>query len=97
MPALPALAAGIILGWLCHVFVQGGDVSVAVITLHDGYKIESGHEMIDKLFNRGGIESMMYTISLTIVAMTFGGIAEQAGMLHSVVEKSLPLQNQQVA
>lgn len=91
VPALPALAAGIILGWLCHVFVQGGDVSVAVITLHDGYKIESGHEMIDKLFNRGGIESMMYTISLTIVAMTFGGIAEQAGMLHSVVEKILTL------
>ncbi|MDO4698416.1 MAG: Na+/H+ antiporter NhaC [Pasteurellaceae bacterium] len=89
VPALPALAAGILLGWLCHVFVQGGDVSVAVKTLHDGYKIESGHEMIDKLFNRGGIESMMYTISLTIVAMTFGGIAEQTGMLRSVVETIL--------
>lgn len=85
VPALPALAAGILMGWICHVFVQGGDVSVAVKTLHDGYKIESGNEMIDKLFNRGGIESMMYTISLTIVAMTFGGIAEQTGMLRSVV------------
>lgn len=89
VPALPALTAGILLGWLCHVFVQGGDVSVAVKTLHDGYKIESGHEMIDTLFNRGGIESMMYTISLTIVAMTFGGIAEQTGMLRSVVETIL--------
>lgn len=89
VPALPALTAGIILGWACHVFVQGGDVSVAVKTLHDGYKIESGHEMIDTLFNRGGIESMMYTISLTIVAMTFGGIAEQTGMLRSVVETIL--------
>lgn len=89
VPALPALFAGILLGWICHVFVQGGEVSVAVKTLHDGYKIESGHEMIDTLFNRGGIESMMYTISLTIVAMTFGGIAEQTGMLRSVVEQIL--------
>ena len=85
VPALPALTGGILLGWLCHIFVQGGEVGVAMKTLHDGFKIESGHEMIDTLFNRGGIESMMYTISLTIVAMTFGGIAEQTGMLRSVV------------
>lgn len=89
IPALPALMAGITMGWFCHVFVQGGDIGEAVRTLHDGYKIQSGHEMIDKLFNRGGIESMMFTISLTIVAMSFGGIAEQTGMLRSVVSTIL--------
>ncbi|WP_455648310.1 Na+/H+ antiporter NhaC family protein [Lonepinella koalarum] len=89
VPALPALAVGILLGWLCHIFVQGGEVSVAVNTLHDGYKIESGHEVIDTLFNRGGIEAMMYTISLTLVAMSFGGIAEKTGILRAIVEKIL--------
>lgn len=87
--AIPALTVGILLGSLCHIFVQGGDVGIAVKTLHDGFKIQSGHEMIDTLFNRGGIESMMYTISLTIVAMSFGGIAEQTGMLKSVVSTIL--------
>lgn len=91
VPALPALTAGIVLGWFCHVFVQGGDIAVAVKTLHDGYKIESGNEMIDTLFNRGGIESMMYTISLTIVAMTFGGIVEETGMLRAIVGQILKL------
>lgn len=91
IPALPALAAGILLGWLCHIGVQGGEVDVAVRTLHDGFKIESGNEIIDKLFNRGGIESMMYTISLTIVAMSFGGISEQTGILRSVVRQILKL------
>lgn len=91
VPALPALAVGILLGWLCHVFVQNGDMGTAMRTLHDGYKIESGHEMIDTLFNRGGIEAMMYTISLTIVAMIFGGIVEQTGMLRSVVKEILRL------
>ncbi|QPB43472.1 Na+/H+ antiporter NhaC [Rodentibacter haemolyticus] len=87
--AIPALTIGILLGSLCHVFVQGSDVGTAVKTLHDGFKIQSGHEIIDTLFNRGGIESMMYTISLTIVAMSFGGIAEQTGMLRSVVSTIL--------
>lgn len=91
VPALPALTTGILLGWLCHVFVQGGDIATAVKTLHDGYKIESGHEMIDTLFNRGGIESMMYTISLTIVAMSFGGIIEETGILRSIVAQILKL------
>lgn len=91
VPPLPALSVGVILGFLGHIFVQGGEASVAVATLHDGYKIESGNEMIDELFNRGGIESMMYTISLTIVAMCFGGIMEQTGMLKSIVGQILRL------
>ncbi|VEH67537.1 Na(+)/H(+) antiporter [Rodentibacter pneumotropicus] len=89
VPAIPALTIGILLGTLCHIIIQGSDVGTAVKTLHDGFKIQSGHEVIDTLFNRGGIESMMYTISLTIVAMSFGGIAEQTGMLRSVVSTIL--------
>lgn len=89
VPTLPALTIGIFLGWVCHIVVQGADVGVAVNTLHNGYKINSGHEIIDTLFNRGGIESMGFTISLTIVAMAFGGIAEQTGMLKSIVETIL--------
>ncbi|BFU60954.1 MULTISPECIES: Na+/H+ antiporter NhaC [Rodentibacter] len=87
--AIPALTIGILLGSLCHIFVQGSEIGTAVKTLHDGFKIQSGHEIIDTLFNRGGIESMMYTISLTIVAMSFGGIAEQTGILRSVVSTIL--------
>ena len=30
--------------------------------------------MVDALFNGGGLDSMMFTVSMTIVAMTFGGI-----------------------
>ncbi|PSL32963.1 NhaC family Na+:H+ antiporter [Planomicrobium soli] len=89
VPALPALAIGVLLGWLCHVFIQGGNVADAVNTLHDGYAIASGNEMVDNLFNRGGIESMMYTVSLTIVAMIFGGIMEQVGMLQAIVKQIL--------
>lgn len=89
VPTLPALTIGILFGWLCHIVVQGGEIKVAVNTLHYGYKIESGNAMIDSLFNRGGIEAMGFTISLTIIAMAFGGIAERTGMLKSIVETIL--------
>ncbi|WP_222132771.1 Na+/H+ antiporter NhaC family protein, partial [Staphylococcus aureus] len=41
--------------------------------------------LVDELFNRGGLESMFYTISLTLVAMTFGGVLEYSGMLTALI------------
>lgn len=91
VPALPALTIGVILGFLAQIIIQGGTIGDAVNTLNGGFAIESGHEMIDSLFNRGGIESMMYTVSLTIVAMTFGGVLENTGMLKSIVDQILKI------
>ena len=90
-PALPALIVGLILGFLCHIFVQGGSVAEAVNVLHNGYSIETGNELADELFNRGGIESMMYTVSMTLVAMAFGGVTEATGMLRSIVRQILKI------
>lgn len=91
VPALPALAIGVFLGWLCHIFIQGGSVGDAVNTLQEGFSISSGNKMVDELFNRGGIDDMMYTISLTIVAMTFAGVMEGTGMLKVIVNQILKL------
>ncbi|WP_102693248.1 Na+/H+ antiporter NhaC [Rummeliibacillus pycnus] len=85
VPAVPALMIGIILGFLSQIFIQGGSVSAAVNALQEGFKIQTGNEMVDNLFNRGGLDSMMFTVSMTIVAMTFGGILEFSGMLSSMM------------
>lgn len=87
IPAIPALTFGVFLGFLCQIFVQGGTVASSISALQNGYIIDTGNTFIDSLFSRGGIESMMYTVSLTIVAMTFGGVLENTGMLKSIVEK----------
>jgi NhaC family Na+:H+ antiporter len=89
VPALPALAMGVFLGFISQIVVQGGNVGDAVNTLQDGFAIVSGNGMVDDLFNRGGLSSMMYTVSLTIVAMVFGGIMEQTGMLKAIVKQIL--------
>ncbi|MDN7241638.1 Na+/H+ antiporter NhaC [Planococcus sp. N028] len=89
VPAVPALVIGVFLGFLCQIFVQGGNVGGAVNTLHDGFVMASGNEMVDELFTRGGIASMMFTVSLVIFAMVFGGILEHTGMLKAIVKQIL--------
>ncbi|WP_134701236.1 Na+/H+ antiporter NhaC [Ammoniphilus sp. YIM 78166] len=89
VPAIPALIIGITLGFLAHLVVQGGSLSSAVSALQSGFTMNTGNETVDSLFNRGGIDSMMYTVSMTIVAMTFGGILEKSGMLNAIVKQIL--------
>ena len=50
---------------------------------------ESGIEAIDTLLTSGGINNMMYSISLTIIAMMFGGIMEKTRQLDVLVSKIL--------
>ncbi len=57
--------------------------------LQSGFTIATGNVMVDALFNGGGLDSMMYTVSMTIVAMTFGGILEFSGMLMSLMNQLL--------
>src|SRR5699024_10179052 len=91
VPALPALTAGIVLGFLADIFIQGGSVGEAVRALQSGYVVESENETVKDLLNQGGLDSMMYTVSLAMVAMIFGGLMESTGMLRVVVEQILKL------
>ena len=89
IPAVPALVVGIILGFLSQIFIQGGSMVGAIEALQSGFTIVTGNEMVDALFNGGGLDSMMYTVSMTIVAMTFGGILEFSGMLQAIMTQLL--------
>lgn len=91
MPATPALIIGIALGFLSHIFIQDGSVKEAASALQNGFVIDTGNKLVDDLFNRGGLDSMMGTVSMTIVAMTFGGVLEHTGMLHVIVNQILKL------
>jgi len=91
MQAAPALFIGAMLGVIAQVFVQGGTLSTSVDVLTNGYVLESGNEDVDNLFTRGGLLDMMYTVSMTIVAMTFAGIMEYSGMLQAIMNQILKI------
>jgi NhaC family Na+:H+ antiporter len=89
IPAIPGLLGGVFLGALFAVIFQGADLGAVVNALHYGYEGTTGVEMVDKLLTRGGLDSMLWSISLIFAAMAFGGIMEKTRMLEVIVEKIL--------
>ena len=45
--------------------------------------------MVDDLLTGGGLQGMMFTVSLILCAMIFGGVMEQSGMLNTLAESLL--------
>lgn len=84
VPAIPGLFGGAILGGLVAMMMQGASLGEVINALHYGYESATGIEVVDELLSRGGLNSMMGTISLILCAMTFGGVMEKTGMLESL-------------
>ena len=42
-------------------------------------------DLVDQLLLRGGIQNMMYTFSLSCIAISFGGVMEHVGYLKKIV------------
>jgi NhaC family Na+:H+ antiporter len=91
VPAIPGLFGGAILGGLAAMFVQGSTLGDVVDSLHYGFASETGIASVDDLLSRGGLDSMMWTISLILCAMIFGGVMEKTGMLHALAAEILKL------
>ena len=89
VPAIPGLFAGTVLGMLCGVIFQHQDLSIVFNAVQNGVVVETGHAMVDELLTRGGLMSMMWTVSLIICALSFGGILECTGMMSVIANKLL--------
>ena len=85
IPALPGIAIGIVAAAVLGVIFQKNDFGELLSAAYGGYVSQSGMEVIDNLLTKGGLESMLYTISLVVCAMMFGGIMEKTGQLRTVV------------
>lgn len=89
IPALPGLMTGTILGGIFAMIFQGAGFADIVDAAHYGFYSETGVEVIDALLSRGGLDSMMWTLSLILCAMIFGGVMESSGMLQAVADQIL--------
>ena len=85
-PPLPSLFAGVLAGALVAIFLQGATLHEVFIYAQSGYTIETGVADIDSLLNSGGIQSMMWTISLMLIALGFGGALERTGCLEAIIQ-----------
>lgn len=93
IPALPGLIGGAVLGGLFAAIFQGANLGEIIEATHYGYFSETGVEAIDTLLSRGGLDSMMWTLSLVLIAMCFAGVMEKSGALQAIAKKILIFAN----
>ena len=89
IPALPAILGGAFVGGALGIFIQDIPVASMFAVMQEGYVAQTGDAHIDELLSRGGMESMLWTISLIFCAMAFGGLMEGTGMLASISAAAL--------
>lgn len=93
VPAIPGLFGGTLLGALMAMVFQGANLGGVIASMNDGFVSESGIEVIDSLLTRGGLQGMMFTVSLILCAMCFGGVMEKAGFLEAIARSILKFAN----
>ncbi|OQX95877.1 Na+/H+ antiporter NhaC [candidate division KSB1 bacterium 4572_119] len=91
IPALPALLGGTVIGGIFAMIFQSSGIGEVVNVSYSGFVSESGFKMVDELLTRGGMESMFYTVSLIMCALSFGGVMEKSKMLESIASSILKL------
>lgn len=84
-PSIPTLLIGILTGIIVAMTVQGASLSDVFSALNYGVSLDTGNAMVNKLIQRGGIQSMMWTFSLAFVALLLGGILEKVGYLRVII------------
>ncbi|HHU68856.1 MAG TPA: Na+/H+ antiporter NhaC [Thermoanaerobacterales bacterium] len=85
-PPIPSLLSGALLGGLWAILFQGVSLQKVLYAMHYGFKSNTGLDVVDKLLSRGGVDSMMWTISLIMFALAFGGIMEKAKFSEVLLE-----------
>lgn len=88
-PAIPSITLGVILGGFEAFIFQKADLGMIINAGYSGYLSETGVQLIDELLSAGGMTSMMYSVSLTIAAMMFGGILESTGQMEALMQPLL--------
>lgn len=84
VPAIPGLFIGTLLGGVAAIALQGASFADVLNAMQNGVESATGNEMLDELLTGGGYQSMMWTISLILAALTFGGVLEKTGMLETI-------------
>jgi NhaC family Na+:H+ antiporter len=87
-PALPGLIGGTLLG-VVFMGMQGVPITEWGLILNWGYESASEIPEVYELLTRGGMQSMMWTVSLVTCAMCFGGIMEASEQLKSMADALL--------
>lgn len=88
-PVVPSLFLGVVLGAVCCVLFQRDSLGEIITALNYGFTFESENELMASLLSGGGIQNMMWSMSLTLCAICFGSVLDATQILHVLADRVL--------
>jgi NhaC family Na+:H+ antiporter len=82
---LPSIFMGAISGLIVAVFYQHAGFIHTLDVMVKGFKIDSGNNMVDALFNRGGLISMAPTFFMILYSIVMSGMLESIGVVDTLM------------
>ena len=86
VPAEPSMLASIATAIALALTIQGRAITEVLNSLQEGYTSNTGLEQLDVLLTRGGIQSMMWTLSLALIALSLGGLLDRSGFVRVLLQ-----------
>ncbi|SFF02507.1 Na+/H+ antiporter NhaC [Alteribacillus iranensis] len=94
IPAIPAMMGGIVSGFVVILITQPGySVSDYMTFMQDGFTSHTGNSDLDEMLTRGGIQEMMWPISLLILTLSMGGLLSTLGVINKILSAAQELMN----
>lgn len=90
-PSIPTLMVSTLVAVVLAMLVQGQTLSGILNILDSGFSIDTALPEFNRLVNRGGLQSMLWTAALGILGMLYGSIMEKTGLLEALLSKMDPL------
>ena len=87
LPAIPTLFLNILVS-IVMIFVEtpGFAIKKLATLIESGFVAHTGNKAVDALLSRGGIASMMGTVSLIIMTLALGGILMHEGIIENAMK-----------
>ncbi|OAB44727.1 Na+/H+ antiporter NhaC [Paenibacillus glacialis] len=88
IPILPTLVVGIVSGLLVTALIQNQTaIDIWFSVMQSGYKSTIANETVALIVNRGGLQSMMWSVSLILIALSLGGLLQHCGVIEAFFHK----------
>lgn len=89
--AFTTLLISSLIASIIAVLLQGETITSISTIMDSGFKSTTGIADIDRLLSRGGLQNMMWTSSLSLIAISYGGILERSGVLQNLLDQAKAL------
>lgn len=89
MAAEAAMLIAALIAAIMAVIFQGQELQAVIAGFYDGARISTGDATLDNLLSRGGITSMAWTYTMSVIAICLGALLEQFGFLSALIQTLL--------